>query len=138
MDLITIASHLGASSLALIGLGHTLTAFLGRKTAGALPVAAEMRRTELDMPGRRVTLWQLNEGFSYTMGFMLLAYGILNELWFIQTSDIASIGAPILLFNVVCSAAILALAIRYFFAVPIVFALISLAGFSTAAIMSLC
>ena len=111
--------HVAAGSFVLTGLAHTLAELFGdiqAPSAETARVIDDMKRCNVPMPGRKVTLYQMMRGFSLMMGTLLIATGVLNHM----IAAYALEHACLMAFNVGLSATALFLSVRYFFIAPIV------------------
>jgi len=120
METSEILFHVGSASMILVGVGHTL----GELTSGkqTLPdeveqVIASMKITEVQMPGRKVALFDMMRGFSFMMGAALIVLGVLNHL----IASFAVQSTWILIVNIAFAAFSVAISVRYFFIFPVVF-----------------
>ena len=127
---------IASAAFVLLGLAHTLSELVmgAREPPEAAAAAlAAMKEARIAMPGRQVSLFMFMRGFSLMMGVLLMGYGTLNLL---LPSDVA-LSLPVLGLNVAVATLSLALAIRYFFAFPIVGTLVSLTCFSSALVLTI-
>ena len=120
MELPEILFHLGSASMILVGLGHTvgeLTSDESKLTEDVQQTIASMKQAYVQMPGRKVALFTMMQGFSLMMGLSLILIGILNHL----SASYAVQSSAILVLNIVFSIISVAISVRYFFIFPVIF-----------------
>jgi hypothetical protein len=120
MELPEILFHTGSASMILVGLGHTVGELTSNEKT--LPedvqdLVASMKGTYVQMPGRKVALFDMMRGFSLMMGIALIVIGTLNHL----TSAYAVQSNAVLLVNIMFSIFGVVISIRYFFIFPVIF-----------------
>lgn len=136
MELSEILFHAGSASIVLVGLGHTVGELTSKEAA--LPehvreTLASMKTVHIQMPGRKVALFEMMRGFSLMMGVALIVIGILNHL----SASYAAESNAALIINIVFSIFSVAISVRYFFIFPVIFmSLAALCYCATFAVMN--
>ena len=123
-----ILFHVGAGTLVLLGIAHTLAEVLGPRRALPPEVAEAiltMKNTRVAAPGREVPLYDLMRGFSLMMGLLLVALGATQHL----LATVAIESTATLSTCVGVSAIGLLMSVRYFFIVPTAFLTVATACF---------
>jgi hypothetical protein len=69
--------RIGASCLALTGVGHLATQFLSPLTPERAAMIETMQGLKVALPGAARDLWDLYLGFSVSMGVLLVGCGVL-------------------------------------------------------------
>ncbi len=121
---------LGAVACILLGAMHLLSQLLrGNDLDPQLAsTLAEMKATEIHVMGKH-TLLQFYNGFSLTMGFLLVAFGL--QAWMIDNP-----GKRVILTNVFASVIIFVLTLIYFHVLASAFMLIAAICFTMSFIKS--
>ncbi len=128
MNSLPILYKTGCWSFMLVGTGHIVTSMLIPSTPERDEIIEEMRRFSISLSGSESNLYLFHEGFSLMMGVLFIAFGALN-LSFLEASIIPR--KRIVLVSLIVSLISLAVSIKYFFIVPVLFLLIACCCFFT-------
>lgn len=126
--------RIGAGLLLLTGLVHSLSLFITRAPANETEKQLQllMDTYRLNLAGSMRTMSELTRGFSISFMLGILAFGVLD---FAVSSERATLIKRVASVNVLWLAAMIAVALRYFFIVPISFLAVSLLPFAIVALM---
>lgn len=113
----------GAIAYMLLGSMHLFSHLLSGNNLDPqmTKTLAEMKNTIINIIGEH-TLWQFYEGFSLTMGFLLIAFGL-------QAYMIDNPNKRIIITNIIITLVILVLTIKYFHLIASAFMLLALICF---------
>ena len=125
--------RIGAGLLLLTGLVHSISFFLSRAPANETEKQLEllMDGYRMNLLGSMRTTSEVMRGFSITFMLSILAIAVLD---FAVSGERAALLKRVALVNSVFLAAMLAVALRYFFIVPISFLAVSFLPFAIVAL----
>ena len=125
--------RIGAGLLLLTGLVHSVSFFLSRAPANETEKQLQllMDGYRMNLLGSMRTTSEVMRGFSITFMLSILAIAVLD---FAVSGERAALLKRVALVNSVCLAAMLAVALRYFFIVPISFLVVSFLPFAIVAL----
>ena len=129
MKIEKISSKIASWSLVFVGIGHTITDLTSPKTPSQNDFIIKMKEFPIEVLGSNATIFSFHQGFSLMMGLLLFGYGLLNIL-ILRNNKALSIPTNIVTFNIIICLTCLALSIKYFFIVPILFTGIAFLGFT--------
>lgn len=115
-------------SFILVGTGHIFTDLFGPKTPDQNEFIQTMKDFTIQLAGTETSIFSLHQGFSLTMGALLIAYGLLNLL-ILRNNHPTSPATNILMLNILISVACVVLSALFFFTVPIVLTSLACLGF---------
>ncbi len=131
-----IAFQIAAWSLVVTGVGHIVVDLVMRaRLEEEPPAVAAMRAFEIEMPGARRTLFEFHIGFSTAMGILLAAFGGLNVVLATFAGEVVVSRPVVAGFDAGVCAVMVALALRYFFATPVILCSVATIGFGVAALL---
>lgn len=129
-----ILSTFGAAAFMIVGAGHLLTHALAPSTPERQAIVQAMKGYAVRLPGRAGTLFEYHEGFSLTMGVLLIAFGALSLIVLRQSAARPAELRGTLLLQTVVAGICAALSARYFFAVPLFLTTLAALAFGLAAL----
>lgn len=112
----SLLGKLGAWIFMVVGLGHLY--FQLFETAADSSAATQLRQIQVQLPGIQRSMLQLHSGFSLTMGYLLIGYGVLNLLILRALGNEPARLLAIWRFNSAVSLGLAVLSLRYFFLFP--------------------
>ncbi len=130
MKLSKFSCQIASWSLILVGIGHTITDITTPIPPNLHRFIIEMKNFSISILGTSNNIFSFYQGFSFMMGLLLFAYGVLNLL-LLKNNKQSNIPSNVLIFNITITFIALIISINYFFIVPIVFTGISFLGFTT-------
>lgn len=118
----------------MCGLGHLMLELFGEKSS---EIIKTMESLTVSMPGKETNMFLLDTGLSLIMGFMLLAYGIINLLITVKNKEVILPSKQIMFVNIVFSLIAFLLVYKYLFIIPIIFTGIAFVSFLSAYVLNL-
>ena len=112
----SLLGKFGAWIFMIVGLGHLYVQLFATEADSS--AASRLRQIEVQLPGVQRSILQLHSGFSLTMGYLLIGYGMLNLLILRALGNEPARLRAIWRFNSVVSLGLAVLSLRYFFIFP--------------------
>jgi hypothetical protein len=126
---LSLVSYKTASwSLLIIGFGHTLTYLTAPNTPEQNILITTMKALNFNMLGVDANIFSFYEGFSLMMGLLLIGYGLINILT-LKNNKQSYLPTNMLILNIIISFFSVAISLKYFFLIPVVFTSIPFIGY---------
>ena len=115
-------------ALVLGGLVHSIADLTSPKTAEQIEFMNQMKKFTGQVLGTEFNMFSFFQGFSLTMGLLLIGYGALNVL-ILKNNQKEDLPTNILTLNILVTLVSVMLSIKYFFIIPTILTSIPFVGF---------